>query len=195
MAAEAARRRLHRARQDADQPDHLLHGRAGHRRRRRHEEGRPRRRQGAALLRGRLDASRWSSAWSWPTSIQPGAGFNADPATLDAKRGRRLREAWPRARRTTDFILHIIPRTFFDAFTGSGDLLQVLFVAVLFGYAMTHMGERRQHRAPGHRDRARTSSSRMMNALMKLAPHRRRRRDGVHHRPLRRRRAEAAGRC
>ena len=43
---------------------------------------------------------------------------------------------------TVDFVLHIIPRTFFDAFTGSGDLLQVLFVAVLFGYAMTHLGRK-----------------------------------------------------
>jgi aerobic C4-dicarboxylate transport protein len=30
-------------------------------------------------------------------------------------------------------IFHIIPKTFADAFTGSGDLLQVLFIAILFG--------------------------------------------------------------
>ena len=70
---------------------------------------------------------------------------------------------------TVDFVLHIIPRTFFDAFTGSGDLLQVLFVAVLFGYAMTHLG------AEGNVvHQVITTSShvffRMMNALMKLAP-------------------------
>src|SRR5262245_35001240 len=40
--------------------------------------------------------------------VRPGAGFNVDPR----------------------FILHIIPSTLLDAFTGSGDLLQVLFVAV-----------------------------------------------------------------
>ncbi len=34
-----------------------------------------------------------------------------------------------------DFLLHIIPATFFSAFT-EGDLLQVLLVAVLFGFAL-----------------------------------------------------------
>src|SRR5262249_55045630 len=70
---------------------------------------------------------------------------------------------------TGDFILHIIPSTFFDAFTGSGDLLQVLFVAILFGYAMTHMGATGKvvHQfieACSHIFFA------MMNTLMKLAP-------------------------
>src|SRR6187399_1235809 len=71
--------------------------------------------------------------------IRPGAGFNADPATLDAKAVADYAKV-AATQTTTDFILHIIPRTFFDAFTGSGDLLQVLFIAVLFGYAMTRMG-------------------------------------------------------
>src|SRR5687768_2276209 len=73
--------------------------------------------------------------------IQPGAGFNADPASLDAN---AVADYAKRAttQTTTAFILRIIPATFLDAFTGSGDLLQVLFVAVLFGYAMTHMGSR-----------------------------------------------------
>src|SRR6478752_3804725 len=71
--------------------------------------------------------------------IKPGAGFNADPASLDAKAVADYAKV--AANQTTlDFVMHIIPRTFFDAFTGSGDLLQVLFVAVLFGYAMTHIG-------------------------------------------------------
>jgi len=100
--------------------------------------------------------------------IRPGAGFNADPASLDAKAVADY--ATVAANQSTiDFILHIIPRTFFDAFTGSGDLLQVLFVAVLFGYAMTHLG------AEGNVvHQVITTSShvffRMMNALMKLAP-------------------------
>ena len=72
--------------------------------------------------------------------IRPGAGFNADPATLDAKAVADYAKV-ASTQTTTDFILHIIPQTFFNAFTGSGDLLQVLFVAVLFGYAMTHLGK------------------------------------------------------
>ncbi len=70
---------------------------------------------------------------------------------------------------TVDFVMHIIPRTFFDAFTGSGDLLQVLFVAVLFGYAMTHLGPEGELI---HNVIAKASHIffRMMNALMKVAP-------------------------
>jgi aerobic C4-dicarboxylate transport protein len=100
--------------------------------------------------------------------LQPGAGFNADPATLDAN---AVADYAKRAttQTTAAFILRIIPATFLDAFTGSGDLLQVLFVAVLFGYAMTHMGARGEivHKfieAASHIFFA------MMNALMKLAP-------------------------
>jgi len=101
-------------------------------------------------------------------TVKPGAGFNADPASLDAA---AVADYAKRAvnQTTTDFILSIIPTTFIDAFTGSGSLLQVLFVAILFGYAMTHMGkggEAVHHFIEGcsHIFFA------MMNALMKLAP-------------------------
>jgi aerobic C4-dicarboxylate transport protein len=100
--------------------------------------------------------------------VRPGAGFNADPATLDAtavadyaKRATTLS--------TTDFILHIIPTTFTDAFTGSGDLLQVLFVAILFGYAMTHMG-RRGEAVHAFIEGCSHIFFAMMNSVMKLAP-------------------------
>ena len=73
--------------------------------------------------------------------MKPGAGFNVDPATLDANAVADYAKR-AAAQTTTDFILNIIPATFFDAFAGSGNLLQVLFVAILFGYAMTHMGAR-----------------------------------------------------
>lgn len=100
--------------------------------------------------------------------FQPGAGFNADPATLDAN---AVADYAKRAttQTTTAFILRIIPATFLDAFTGSGDLLQVLFIAVLFGYAMTHMGKRGEivHQFI---ESASHIFFAMMNALMKLAP-------------------------
>jgi aerobic C4-dicarboxylate transport protein len=100
--------------------------------------------------------------------IQPGSGFNADPASLDAN---AVADYAKRAttQTTIDFILRIVPTTFLDAFTGSGDLLQVLFVAVLFGYAMTHMGSRGEivHRFI---ESASHIFFAMMNALMKLAP-------------------------
>ena len=100
--------------------------------------------------------------------LRPGAGFNADPATLDAKAVADYARV-AQTQSTVEFVMHIIPRTFFDAFTGAGDLLQVLFVAVLFGYAMTHLGQEGDivHQV------IKVSSHvffRMMNALMKLAP-------------------------
>jgi aerobic C4-dicarboxylate transport protein len=99
---------------------------------------------------------------------QPGSGFNVDPATLDANAVADYAKR-AHAQTATDFVLSIIPVTFFDAFAGTGNLLQVLFVAILFGYAMTHMGERGKtvHQfieACSHIFFA------MMNALMKLAP-------------------------
>ena len=44
-------------------------------------------------------------------------------------------------RTLTEFVLHIIPDTMISAFT-SGEILQVLFVAILFGIALTFVGER-----------------------------------------------------
>lgn len=100
--------------------------------------------------------------------IGPGRGFNVDPASLDA----RAVETYARAAHDqtfVDILLHIVPRTFTDAFTGSGDLLQVLLVAVLFGYAMLHMGSRGE---PVHRfiESASGIFIGMMNAIMQLAP-------------------------
>ena len=100
--------------------------------------------------------------------IRPGAGFNADPATLDAKAVADYAKV-AQSQSTVDFVMHIIPKTFFDAFTGSGDLLQVLFIAVLFGYAMTHLGAEGEliHRMI---EKASHIFFRMMNVLMKVAP-------------------------
>jgi aerobic C4-dicarboxylate transport protein len=101
-------------------------------------------------------------------TIRPGAGFNADPATLNANAVADYAKR-AAAQSTIDFVMRIIPTTFFDAFTGTGDILQVLFVAILFGYAMTHMRER----GAAVHDFIEAASHvffAMMNALMKLAP-------------------------
>jgi aerobic C4-dicarboxylate transport protein len=71
--------------------------------------------------------------------LKPGKGFNIDPATLDAKAvATYAKQAGEQT--TIDFILHIIPKTFTDAFTGNGDLLQVLLIAILFGFALSRLG-------------------------------------------------------
>src|SRR5579884_2202838 len=73
--------------------------------------------------------------------LRPGAGFNVDPASLDAQAVADYTQK-AAGQLNSGFLLHLIPSTFFDAFTGSGDLLQVLLVAILFGYAIIRIGEK-----------------------------------------------------
>jgi aerobic C4-dicarboxylate transport protein len=100
--------------------------------------------------------------------VRPGDGFNVDPATLDAKAVSTYAKA-ATEQSTVDFFLHIIPKTFTDAFTGSGDLLQVLLVAILFGYAMMQMGKAGQAVHVFIEDASHIFFA-MMNTIMKLAP-------------------------
>jgi aerobic C4-dicarboxylate transport protein len=72
--------------------------------------------------------------------VQPGAGFNVDPATLDTKAIAQY-TAKTHDLSTVDFLLNIIPNTFVDAFA-KGDILQVLLIAILFGFAVSMLGER-----------------------------------------------------
>ena len=72
--------------------------------------------------------------------LKPGAGFNIDPTTLDPKISQAYAQK-AHALSAVDFILNIIPTTLFDAFV-SGDLLQVLLVAILVAFAISFMGER-----------------------------------------------------
>jgi len=72
--------------------------------------------------------------------LQPGAGMNVDPATLDTKAIAQY-AAPGQMQSTTTFLLNIIPTSVVDAFA-KGDMLQVLFFSVLFGYALHAFGER-----------------------------------------------------
>ncbi len=71
--------------------------------------------------------------------MQPGAGMNIDPATLDAGAIADY-QAKAHDATLTAFLLEIIPTTFVSALT-SGSILQALFVAILFGLALMHAGE------------------------------------------------------
>jgi len=71
--------------------------------------------------------------------LQPGAGLNIDPATLDSAAVAKYTAA-PHLT-LPDFLLGIIPDTIVGAFA-KGDILPVLFFAVLFGVGMAHIGER-----------------------------------------------------
>ncbi|MGJ5818685.1 dicarboxylate/amino acid:cation symporter [Paludibaculum fermentans] len=72
--------------------------------------------------------------------VQPGAGMNVDVKTLDA--GSVAAYASPQKLGTTkDFLLHVIPDTLVDAFA-KGEILQVLFIAVLVGVALQRLNAR-----------------------------------------------------
>ena len=70
--------------------------------------------------------------------VHPGAGFNVNPATLDAKAVADYAGA-AKAQSVTEFLMNIIPTTMVDAFA-KGNILQVLLVAVLFGFALSLVG-------------------------------------------------------
>jgi aerobic C4-dicarboxylate transport protein len=72
--------------------------------------------------------------------VHTGAAFNINPATLDAKAVANYAGA-AKAQSVTDFIMHIIPTTVVDAFA-KGDILQVVLVSILFGFALSAMGGR-----------------------------------------------------
>jgi len=72
--------------------------------------------------------------------LRPGTGFNINPATLDAKAVADY-AGQAKAQSVSDFLIHIIPTTVVDAFA-KGDILQVLLVAILFGFALSVAGPR-----------------------------------------------------
>ena len=72
--------------------------------------------------------------------VRPGDGLNVDPATLEGSAVTGYVEQ-AQERTITDFVLHIIPDTAISAFT-SGEILQVLLIAILFGIALALAGDR-----------------------------------------------------
>ncbi|BCS55294.1 dicarboxylate/amino acid:cation symporter [Geobacter sp. SVR] len=72
--------------------------------------------------------------------IQPGVGMNADVTKLDTKALTSI-TAQAKSQGVADFVLNIIPSSVVDAFA-KGDILQVLVFAILFGFALSMLGER-----------------------------------------------------
>jgi aerobic C4-dicarboxylate transport protein len=74
--------------------------------------------------------------------LKPGAGMNVDPATLDTKSIEAYAsQAHAQTGGAVDFIMKIIPKTIVGSFA-DGNVLQIIFFAVLFGAAMAHLGAR-----------------------------------------------------
>ena len=66
--------------------------------------------------------------------VQPGAGINANPSTLDAKAVQQYTNS-AQGMHTIEFLLNIIPDTVVNAFA-KGEVLQVLLLAILFAFAL-----------------------------------------------------------
>ncbi len=73
--------------------------------------------------------------------VQPGAGLNIDPASLDASKiADYAQQAHDRT--LVAFLLNVIPATLVSAVADGHNILQVLFVAILFGIALSMIGEK-----------------------------------------------------
>ena len=73
-------------------------------------------------------------------TVQPGTGMNIDVKMLNAASVAEYAKPGKMGS-TQDFLLHIIPTTFVDAFA-KGEILQVLFLALIFGIALQRIGGR-----------------------------------------------------
>lgn len=74
-------------------------------------------------------------------TVKPGNGMHVDPATLDTTDVSSYIEQSKEQGSVQDFLLDIIPENVFGALS-SGNLLQVLFFAVLFGYGLSRIGSK-----------------------------------------------------
>jgi aerobic C4-dicarboxylate transport protein len=72
--------------------------------------------------------------------LQPGANMHIDPATLDTQAISNY-TASGKSMSAIDFLMNVIPTTVVDAFA-KGEILQVLLFALLFGFALHHVGGR-----------------------------------------------------
>ena len=99
--------------------------------------------------------------------VRPGEGMGVDPRTLDSAAvsgyvGKAEEQD------LVSFLLAIIPDTFVGAFTG-GQILPVLFVAILFGVSVAGLGESRNRVVEGLHSVSEVFF-RMVNLLMRFAP-------------------------
>ena len=99
--------------------------------------------------------------------LHPGAGFGADPASLDAK-AVAVYAGKAQEQTVAEFLLNVIPNTVVDAFA-RGDILPVVLVSLLFGYVLSTLG----HKAKPVKDVIDAGSALVfgsINVLMRLAP-------------------------
>jgi aerobic C4-dicarboxylate transport protein len=99
--------------------------------------------------------------------LRPGAGFNANPATLDAKAVMTY-AGKAQEQTVTEFLLNVIPNTVMDAFA-KGDILPVVLISLLFGCVLARLGDRGKP-VKDMIDAASGLVFGAINIIMKLAP-------------------------
>ena len=100
--------------------------------------------------------------------FRPGAGMNVDVHSLDAAALTTYAENAKSLKDIGGFLLKIVPDTVFDAFA-KGDILQVLVFAVLFGSALSLLGDKAKSVSRLIDDLAQVFF-RLMGFIIKLAP-------------------------
>jgi aerobic C4-dicarboxylate transport protein len=99
--------------------------------------------------------------------LKPGVGMQIDPATLDTKAVEGFITEG-KSKTLSDFMLHIIPDNIVNALS-NGDLLQVLFFSVLFGFALSKIGEKAAPLIKGIKS-LEYGLFALINTIMKVAP-------------------------
>jgi aerobic C4-dicarboxylate transport protein len=100
-------------------------------------------------------------------TLQPGAGMNVDPTTIDTKSIQGY-VAKSKEQSTLQFLMDIIPSTVVGAFA-QGEILQVLFFAILFAFGLQALGARGQALL-GVIDQASHALFGVVGIIMKVAP-------------------------
>jgi aerobic C4-dicarboxylate transport protein len=99
--------------------------------------------------------------------VRPGAGLNVNVTALDAQAVAAY-AGQARAQSVSEFLMHIIPTTVVDAFA-KGDILEVLLVSLLFGFALSAIAERSKPLVELFDGLTRVVFG-MVNILMRFAP-------------------------
>jgi aerobic C4-dicarboxylate transport protein len=100
-------------------------------------------------------------------TLQPGVGMNVDPSTIDTKSIQGY-VAKSKEQSTLQFLMDIIPSTVVGAFA-QGEILQVLFFAILFAFGLQALGQRGQALL-GVIDQASHALFGVVGIIMKVAP-------------------------
>ncbi len=99
--------------------------------------------------------------------LKPGSGMMVNPATLDVKAVSSY-VTQGNSTSAVDFLLHIIPENIINALS-NGDLLQILFFSVLFGIALTKIGDKARPVMNGIKS-VQAGLFAVINIIMKVAP-------------------------